>query len=54
VEATAADVSITHSEIVNSKGYGVLIKSGAQDFGINEPASSNMLEGDLGGFHQEI
>ena len=54
VEATATDVSINNSEIVNSKGYGVLVKSGAQDFGINEPASNNTLEGDLGGFHQEI
>jgi hypothetical protein len=53
VESTAADVSITHSDIVNSKGYGVLVKSGAPDFGINEPASDNLLEGDLGGFYQE-
>ncbi len=53
VEATAADVTITNAEIVNSKGYGVLIKSGASDFGINDPASNNTLEGDLGGFYIE-
>jgi len=53
VEATAADVTITNTEIVNSKGYGVLIKSGASDFGINDPASNNTLEGDLGGFYME-
>ncbi|KPL16569.1 MAG: hypothetical protein AMS26_04195 [Bacteroides sp. SM23_62] len=53
VEATAADVTITNATIVNSKGNGVLIKSGASDFGINEPASNNTLEGDLGGFYQE-
>jgi len=53
VEAGAADVSIINSTISNSKGYGVLIKSGASDFGINDPASNNTLEGDLGGFHNE-
>jgi hypothetical protein len=53
VEATAVDVTITNTEIVNSKGYGVLIKSGASDFGINDPASNNTLEGDLGGFFME-
>ena len=53
VEATAADVTISNAEIVNSKGYGVLIKSGASDFGINDPASNNTLEGDLGGFFME-
>lgn len=53
VEATAADVTITNAEIVNSKGYGVLVKSGASDFGINDPASNNTLEGDLGGFYME-
>ncbi len=53
VEATAANVTITNTEIVNSKGYGVLIKSGASDFGINDPASNNILEGDLGGFYIE-
>ncbi|MEE9462288.1 MAG: right-handed parallel beta-helix repeat-containing protein [Bacteroidales bacterium] len=53
VESTAANVTISNSEIVNSKGYGVLIKSGASDFGINDPASNNTLEGDLGGFYME-
>jgi hypothetical protein len=53
VEATAAAVTITNAEIVNSKGYGVLIKSGASDFEINEPVSNNTLEGDLGGFYME-
>ena len=53
VEATATDVTISNTEIVNSKGYGVLIKSGASDFGINDPASNNTLEGDLGGFFME-
>ncbi len=53
VEATATDVTITNSSITNSKGYGVLIKSGASEFGINDPASNNTLEGDLGGFHKE-
>ncbi len=50
VEAGATDASVTNSVINNSKGYGVLVKSGASDFGINEPASNNTLEGDLGGF----
>ena len=53
VQATATDVTISNTEIVNSKGYGVLIKSGASDFGINDPASNNTLEGDLGGFFME-
>jgi hypothetical protein len=53
VEATTANVTITNTEIVNSKGYGVLIKSGASDFGINDPSSNNTLEGDLGGFYIE-
>jgi hypothetical protein len=53
VEATAANVTISNSEVVNSKGYGVLIKSGASDFGINDPASNNILEGDQGGFYME-
>ena len=53
VEATATNVTITNTEIANSKGYGVLIKSGASDFGINDPASNNTLEGDLGGFYME-
>jgi hypothetical protein len=53
VEAGATDITITNSTISNSKGYGVLVKSGALDFGINEAASNNTLEGDLGGFHKE-
>ena len=53
VEATAADVAITHSRIINSKGYGVLVKAGASEFGINDPASNNTLEGDLGGYYKE-
>jgi hypothetical protein len=53
VEATASNVSITNTAIVNSKGYGVLIKSGASNFGINDPLSNNTLEGDLGGFYKE-
>lgn len=51
VEASAADISITNSTINNSKGYGVLIMFGAQHFDINDPASNNTLDGDLGGFH---
>ena len=53
VEAPASNVIITNAEIVNSKGYGVLVKAGASDFGINDPASNNTLEGDLGGFFME-
>lgn len=53
VEAPASNVIITNAEIVNSKGYGVLVKAGASDFGINDPASNNTLEGDLGGFYME-
>ncbi len=53
IESTSTDVTVTNSTINNSKGYGVLIKSGASDFGINDTASNNILEGDLGGFHQE-
>ena len=53
VEPTATDVSITNSTINNSKGYGVLIKLGGQDFDINLPASNNILEGNLGGFQNE-
>lgn len=47
------DLTITNTEIVNSERYGVLIKSGASDFGINDPASNNTLEGDLGDFYME-
>jgi hypothetical protein len=53
IQPLATNVSVTNSTITNSKGYGVLVKSGASDFGINEPSSSNTLEGDLGGFHDE-
>ena len=53
VESTATDVSLTNSSLTNSKGYGVLIKSGASDFGINDPVSNNTLEGNLGDFHKE-
>jgi len=53
VEAGAADVSITNSTINNSKGYGVLIKSGASGIGNNDMASNNIMEGDLGDFHKE-
>jgi hypothetical protein len=53
VEAPASNVTITNAEIVNSKGYGVLVKAGALDFGINDPASNNTMEGDLGGFYME-
>jgi hypothetical protein len=53
VESTASNLAVTNSVINNSKGYGVLIKAGAQDFEINDPASSNTLDGDLGGFHNE-
>ncbi|MFC2098933.1 right-handed parallel beta-helix repeat-containing protein, partial [Bacteroidota bacterium] len=53
VKSTATDVSVTNSSIKNSKGYGVLIKAGASEFGINDPASKNTLEGNLGGFHVE-
>jgi hypothetical protein len=53
IESTATDVTVTNSTINNSKGYGVLIKSGASEFGINDPVSNNTLEGDLGGYHEE-
>jgi hypothetical protein len=53
VEAAATTVSITNSVINNSPGYGVLVKSGASDFGINDAASNNTLNGDLGGFFAE-
>lgn len=53
VSPSATSVSITHSTINNSAGYGVLIKAGALDFNINEASSGNSLDGDLGGFFQE-
>lgn len=49
----AVSVTITNSTITNSAGYGVLVKSGASGFGINEPASGNTLSGALGGYHDE-
>jgi len=49
----AVNVSITHSTITNSAGYGVLVKSGASGFAINEQASGNTLSGALDGYHDE-
>jgi hypothetical protein len=49
VEASPRNVNINNAEIFNSMGYGVLVKAGASDFGINDPAANNTLEGDLGG-----
>jgi len=51
IQPAAASVSISNSSITNSAGYGVLVKSGASDFGINE--SGNTLSGTLGGFLNE-
>ncbi len=51
--AAGTVLSVTNSILNNSKGYGVIIKPGASDFGINEPASNNTIEGDLGGFRDE-
>ncbi len=54
VESTASDVTLIHSTITGSEGYGVLIKTGAQHFDINDPASGNNLDGNtLGGFLDE-
>jgi hypothetical protein len=53
VQSAATDVTVTNSTINNSKGYGVLIKSGASGFGIYDPVSNNTLEGDWGGYHEE-
>jgi hypothetical protein len=49
----SVSVSISNSSIINSAGYGVLIKAGASSFAINEPASNNTLGGALGGFLDE-
>jgi hypothetical protein len=49
----SVSVSVTNSSIINSAGYGVIIKAGASAFGINEPASNNTLGGALGGFLDE-
>jgi hypothetical protein len=53
IQPSAASVSITNSSIINSSGYGVLIKAGASGFGINDPGSNNVLEGALGGYFDE-
>ena len=52
-EASGTILRVTNSTFNNSKGYGVIVKSGASDFGINDPASNNTIEGDLGGFLNE-
>jgi hypothetical protein len=51
IQPAAGSVTISNSSITNSAGYGVIIKSGASDSGINE--SGNTLSGSLGGFHNE-
>ncbi len=53
IEPAAVSVSITNSTIINSIGYGVLVKAGTSAFSINEPASNNTLEGELGGYFDE-
>ncbi len=53
IQPAAVNTSITNSTITESAGYGVLIKTGASDFGINNPDSNNSLAGNLGGFHNE-
>jgi hypothetical protein len=53
IQAGADSVAITNCSITNSAGYGVLIKAGASNSNINDPASSNTLEGILGGFFDE-
>jgi hypothetical protein len=53
IQTSAVSVSITNSSIINSAGYGVLIKAGASSFGINDPGSNNTLEGALGGYFDE-
>jgi hypothetical protein len=50
IQPSAVSVSISNSSIINSAGYGVLIKAGASDFSIYDPASNNILEGTLGGY----
>jgi len=49
----ATDISMTNSSVTNSSGYGVLVKSGASDFDINDPIYGNTFEGSLGGFLNE-
>jgi hypothetical protein len=53
IQPATVNVSITNSDITNSAGYGVIIKAGASDFSINETASNNTLEGNLGGYLDE-
>lgn len=53
IQPSAVSVSITNSSIINSAGYGVLIKAGASGFDINQPVSNNTLEGTLGGYLDE-
>lgn len=50
---TSSTISVTNCEITNSNAFGVVIKLGATDYGINDPASMNTLEGSLGGFFDE-
>jgi len=52
-EAAGTVLSVTNSTLNNSKGYGVIIKSGASDFSINDPVSNNTISGDLGDFLDE-
>jgi hypothetical protein len=53
IQTSAVSVSITNSSIINSAGYGVLIKAGGSGFSINDPGSNNTLEGTLGGYLDE-
>ncbi|MBL7112337.1 MAG: hypothetical protein ISS19_10405 [Bacteroidales bacterium] len=53
IQPAAKSITITNSSITNSAGYGVLIKLGASDFGINEGGSGNTLGGSLGDFLNE-
>jgi len=53
IQPSAVSVSLSNSSIINSAGYGVLIKAGASGFSINEPASNNTLEGETGGYFDE-
>ncbi len=53
IQPGAVDITITNCSITNSAGYGVIIKAGASDFNINDPASNNTLEGVLDGFFDE-
>jgi len=53
IQPSAVNVGVTNSSIINSAGYGVLIKAGASGFNINDPGSNNTLEGVLGGYFDE-